>query len=55
MLSRKRKFVEMVKEGKMYPDIRFGGYSDGVQIITAWRIRKLYAIEINLLNGNVLI
>ena len=55
-----RKFVEMVREGKIYLDIRFGRYPDGRPHNhgTAWRIRKqdileLYATEVDLLNDDV--
>lgn len=55
-----RKFVEIVREGKIYLDIRFGRYPDGRPHNhgTAWRIRKqdileLYATEVDLLNDDV--
>lgn len=55
-----RKFVEIVREGKIYLDIRFGRYPDGRPHNhgTTWRIRKqdileLYATEVNLLNDDV--
>jgi len=54
------RFIELVKEGKVVLDIRFGRYSDGRSHNhgTAWRIHKkdildLYAKEIDLLNGNI--
>jgi len=54
------RFIELVKEGKIVLDIRFGRYPDGRPHNhgTAWRIRKrdileLYAKEIDLLNDDI--
>jgi len=54
------RFIELVKEGRVVLDIRFGRYSDGRPHNhgTAWRIHKkdilrLYAREIDLIKDNI--